>query len=74
MRRSFDESSGGHGPLAAFAFMVFVLLYTPCIAAVAAFRQEFGTQWMWVSVIGQSAIAGAGAFVVFQGGRLLGLG
>jgi ferrous iron transport protein B len=74
VRRSFDESSGGHGPLAAFAFMVFVLLYTPCIAAVAAFRQEFGTKWMWVSVLGQSAIAGAGAFVVFQGGRLLGLG
>ncbi len=74
VRHSFDQSSGGHGPLAAFAFMVFVLLYTPCIAAVAAFRQEFGTRWMWVSVIGQSAIAGAGAFVVFQGGRLLGLG
>jgi ferrous iron transport protein B len=74
VRDSFEQSSGGHGALAAFAFMVFVLLYTPCMATVAAFRQEFGTRWMWVSVIGQFVIAGAGAFVVFQGGRLLGLG
>jgi ferrous iron transport protein B len=74
VRTSFEESSGGHGALAALAFMVFVLLYTPCMAAVAAFRQEFGTRWMWVSVIGQYTIAGAGAFIVFQGGRLLGIG
>ena len=74
VRDSFERSSGGHGALAALAFMVFVLLYTPCMAAVAAFRQEFGTKWMWVSVVGQYTIAGAGAFIVFQGGRLLGLG
>jgi ferrous iron transport protein B len=53
VRDSFEESSGGKGALAALAFMVFVLLYTPCMAAVGAFRHEFGTKWMWVSVIGQ---------------------
>ncbi len=74
VRTSFEDSSGGRGQLAALGFMVFVLLYTPCMAAVAAFRQEFGTRWMWVSVIGQFAIAWAGAFIVFQGGRLVGLG
>ncbi|MEA2000716.1 MAG: nucleoside recognition domain-containing protein, partial [Actinomycetota bacterium] len=74
VRSSFDESSNGNGRLAALAFMVFVLLYTPCLAAVGAFRQEFGTRWMWVSVIGQSVIAWLGAFVVYQGGRLVGLG
>ncbi len=74
VRTSFEESSGGRGSLAALAFMVFVLLYTPCMAAVGAFRQEFGTRWMWVSVTGQFAIAWAGALMVFQGGRLLGLG
>jgi len=74
VRSSFDSSSGGRGSLAALGFMVFVLLYTPCMAAVAAFRQEFGTKWMWVSVIGQFVIAWSGAFLVFQGGRLLGLG
>lgn len=74
VRASFESSSGGRGQLAALAFMVFVLLYTPCIAAVSAFRQEFGTRWMWVSVTGQMGIAWLGAFAVFRGGQLLGLG
>ena len=73
MRSSFEESSNGKGQLAGLAFMVFVLLYTPCIAAVSAFRQEFGTRWMWVSVTGQFALAWLGAFVVFRVGSLLGL-
>ncbi len=71
---SFDASSGGHGMLAGLAFMVFVLLYTPCMVAVAAARQEFGTKWMWFSVIGQTVIAWLMAVIVFQGGKLLGLG
>ncbi|MBN2114749.1 MAG: ferrous iron transport protein B [Acidimicrobiia bacterium] len=74
IRSSFEESSGGHGALAGLAFMVFVLLYTPCMAAVAAFRHEFGARWTWVSVIGQFLIAWLGALITFQGGRLLGLG
>lgn len=71
---SFEASSGGHGALAALAFMVFVLLYTPCVAVIAAARQEFGSRWMWFSVIGQLVIAWIAALVVFQGGRLLGWG
>ena len=74
IRDSFDTSSDGRGALAALAFMVFVLLYTPCIAAVAAFRQEFGNRWMLVSVFGQFAVAWLAALLVFQGGRLLGFG
>ncbi len=74
IRVGFEESSGGHGELAALAFMVFVLLYTPCMAAVGAIRHEIGTRWMWVSVIGQSMIAWVFAVVVFQGGLFLGLG
>ncbi|MEA2057382.1 MAG: ferrous iron transport protein B [Actinomycetota bacterium] len=70
----FEESSGGHGALAALAFMVFVLLYTPCMAAIAAQRHELGTRWMWGSVLGQTALAWVMAFVVFQGGLLLGVG
>ncbi|MEA1903117.1 MAG: ferrous iron transport protein B [Actinomycetota bacterium] len=74
IRSSFDASSGGHGSLAALAFMVFVLLYTPCVASVAAFRHEFGTKWMTVSITGQMVIAWVFAFLVFQGGLLLGVG
>ncbi len=74
IRMGFEQSSGGHGALAALAFMVFVLLYTPCMVAVAAARQEFGNRWMWVSVIGQFVLAWLVALLVFQGGLLLGLG
>lgn len=72
IRTEFEVSSGGHGALAGLAFMVFVLLYTPCMAAIAAERKELGTRWMWVSIVGQTALAWAMAFLVFQGGRLLG--
>jgi ferrous iron transport protein B len=74
VRAGFEETSGGHGRLAALAFMVFVLLYTPCMVALAAERQEFGTRWMAMSMAGQLALAWLAAFAVFQGGRLLGLG
>lgn len=74
VRDGFEETSGGHGALAALAFMVFVLLYTPCMVATAAARQEFGNRWMWVSVIGQFVLAWLVALLVFQGGLLLGLG
>lgn len=67
----FDASSGGYGALAALSFMVFVLIYTPCMVAVAAEKQEFGTRWMWRSVIGQFVLAWLMSFVIFQGGKLL---
>jgi len=71
---NFQASSKGHGALAGLAFMIFVLLYTPCMVAVAAERQEFGAKWMWVSIIGQFVIAWLVAAVVYQVGILLGLG
>jgi ferrous iron transport protein B len=71
---SFEASSGGHGALASFAFMTFVLLYTPCMVAVAAERHELGAKFMWFSVVGQLVLAWLVALVIFQGGKLLGLG
>jgi len=74
IRADFAATSNGHGALAALAFMVFVLIYTPCMVAVAAEKQELGSKWAWVSVIGQFVLAWMMAFIVFQGGILLGLG
>ncbi len=71
LRTNFEVTSGGYGALAAFAFMVFVLLYTPCVASLAAERHELGPQWMWFSVVGQLALAWLVALVVFQGGRVV---
>ncbi len=62
-------------PLTAFGFMVFVLLYMPCIVVAAAMRQEFGGwKWFGVAFVYQTVLAWSMAFVVYQGGRLLGLG
>jgi ferrous iron transport protein B len=74
IQAGFEESSGGYGTLAALGFMVFVLIYTPCMVTVAAERQELGIKWAWVSIVGQFVLAWIMAFVIFQGGKLLGLG
>ena len=74
IRAEFEQVSGGHGTLAALAFLVFVLLYTPCVATLAAQRQEFGTQWMWLGIVGQTSLAWVMALLIFQGGKLLGWG
>jgi len=74
IRQGFNHTSGGHGTLAGLAFMIFVLIYTPCMASLAAERQELGTRWMWASIIGQFCLAWIVSLIVFQGGLLLGLG
>jgi ferrous iron transport protein B len=61
-------------PLAAFTFLVFVLLYVPCVATLGAVRQEFGWRWAATAGLYQTAVAWAVALVVYQGGRWLGLG
>lgn len=61
-------------PLAAVAFNVFILLYVPCMATVAAMRQEFGARWMLAQVAYTLVVAWLAAVLVYQGGLLLGLG
>lgn len=61
-------------PLSALAFMVFILLYIPCMSAVAAMRHEFTTRWALYQIAYTSALAWLGAVLVYQGGLLLGLG
>ncbi|MFN8609952.1 MAG: ferrous iron transport protein B [Vulcanimicrobiota bacterium] len=41
----------------ALAYMVFLLLYTPCVATVAALRSEFGNRWALFSVVWQMGVA-----------------
>jgi ferrous iron transport protein B len=62
-----------YNPLIAFAFLVFVLIYFPCIAVVAAIKNESG-QWKWSAFMAlyTTSLAWIVAFIVFQGGRLLG--
>ena len=67
-----------HGPLtplSGYAFMVFTLIYTPCLAAIAAIRRETNS-WKWaLFAVGYLLLlAWIAAFVIYQGGRLLRLG
>ncbi|GFP24986.1 ferrous iron transport protein B [Candidatus Hakubella thermalkaliphila] len=60
-------------PLSAFAFMVFTLLYMPCVIVMIALRHEFVT-WRWsvIAFLYLMILAWVVTFVVYQGGRLLG--
>jgi ferrous iron transport protein B len=62
-------------PLTALGFMIFVLLYMPCVVVAIAMRQEFGG-WKWFGVAFgyQTVLAWTAALLVFQVGRLLGFG
>lgn len=73
LREALRDPANGITPLAAFAYMVFVLLYTPCIVTVAAIRREAGLRWMWFSIGYQLALAWIVSFGVYQAGRLVGL-
>lgn len=48
----------------AAALLVFCLLYTPCVAAVASIKRELGGKWAFFVVIGQCVIAWLAAFAV----------
>lgn len=48
----------------ATALLVFCLLYTPCVAAVASIKRELGGKWAFFVVIGQCVIAWLAAFAV----------
>lgn len=62
-------------PLSAYAFMVFTLLYLPCIAALATMKREMNSwKWTLITVGYQTAVAWLMAFAIYQGGLLLGLG
>ena len=66
IRADFDAASGGHGLAAVWAYMVFLLAYTPCVATVAAQRREIGWKWTLIGFALQLATAWILAVGVFQ--------
>ena len=60
--------------LTAVCMLVFCLLYTPCVAAIAAIRREMGTKWALFTVLWQCGIAWIAALIVRLIGMLLGVG
>jgi ferrous iron transport protein B len=71
LRATFDRTSGGSPSAAAFAFMVFVLAYTPCLATMAEQARLFGRRWTAAAVGAQLLLAWVLSVAAFQLGRLL---
>ncbi|MBQ9662059.1 MAG: ferrous iron transport protein B [Oscillospiraceae bacterium] len=67
----FNSFSGGHGKLAAYAFMIFNLLCAPCFAAIGAIRREMNSRkWTWFAIGYQCVFAYAIGLAVFQIGKV----
>lgn len=57
-------------PLSAYSFLVFVLLYTPCVSAIATMKKEYGNKMAAFSVFYQLILAWIVSFAVFRIGSL----
>ena len=66
---SVENLCAALAPASAAGLLVFCLLYTPCVAAVASVKRELGTKWALTMVIGQCVIAWVCAFIISLLGR-----
>ena len=66
-----DIATAGFTPLTAFSFLLFVLLYFPCVATIATLRREAGKVWAWFTVFHSLSLAWLVSFLVYQIGSLL---
>ena len=57
-------------PLVAFGFMLFILIYFPCVAAVAAIKKEAGWKWAAFTIVYTTALAWLIAFFAYQIGSI----
>ncbi|QGU95777.1 ferrous iron transport protein B [Clostridium bovifaecis] len=57
--------------VSAYGFLVFVLLYTPCITAIATMRKEYGNKMMLFSIAYQLVLAWIASFIVYNLGSLI---
>ena len=68
---STAELTGAITPVAAASLLVFCLLYTPCVAAIASIKRELGAKWAAYVVLGQCVVAWIAAFIVHLIGTLV---
>ena len=62
------KPDGSHvfNPVVAYSFMLFILLYFPCIAALAAIKREAGTKWMVFEIFYTTGVAWLVSFIFYQ--------
>ena len=60
-------------PLSAFAFMIFTLLYSPCVTALGTIKKETQSwKWMGFAFVYTCGVAWIASLLVYQGGKILG--
>ena len=59
-------ASGDFTPASALAFLVFILIYFPCIATVSAIASEAGWRWATLSIVYNTLLAWIVSFVVYH--------
>ena len=70
---STESISTLFSPFSAFVFLIFSLLYTPCVAAIASVRRELGAKWSVYVILMQCIIAWIVAFFVNVIGKMIGI-
>ena len=70
---SASALTGLFTPLTAYVFLVFTLLYPPCVAAIGAVKNELGPRWAAAVFVLQCVVAWVVAFAVRMAGLALGL-
>lgn len=58
-------------PLVAYTFMIFILLYFPCIAAIVAIGKEAGKKWAYFTIFYTTGVAWIVSFIFYQIGNLI---
>ncbi|MBP5664798.1 MAG: hypothetical protein J6X87_00795, partial [Clostridia bacterium] len=71
METLFSEGVAAIGTVSAVSMLVFSLIYTPCVAAIASIRRELGHKWAILVVLWQCALAWVMALLFFWAGTLI---
>ncbi len=74
MQMLFADGVASLGALSALSLLIFSLLYTPCVAAIASIRREMGWKWAFYVVLWQCGLAWVAALIVRLIGSAFGLG
>ena len=67
-----DIATAAFTPVTAYGFMLFTLLYFPCIATIATLRREAGAKWAWFTVVNSLVLAWTVAALVNAFSLLIG--
>jgi len=72
LERELLSSHHGITPLTAFTFMLFVLLYIPCVATIAAIGREIGWNWAFFSIAYNTILTWIVCFLTYNVGKIIG--